>query len=388
MKAAKARIVIYGLFLVSIPTPGQDNTPLAPSPADSTPAIPAAPAPAAATAVPADSAATASTVPSPATVVVASFANMGKRAELGSIEAGMIEMLTTDLSQVKALTVLEQGQRAKLYQEIALGQTGILDSATVQQAGKMAGAGTVIQGSFWDVDPDKIGLKAAATNLAENKTVEVKSMRGDLAGLFKLEKNLVFKLVGAMGLTLTDEENKAIETIPTENLLAFMAYSKGLEAEYRGDLEGARQAYAEAVKQDPNFKTAEQARQHLEEKAAAAAPAPVAAQPAAETEAQAAAEEKPLPPPSAAQPPAPAPPEPAAALSKQTGLGVSDAAFFSSNAANASFMPEVSVQPAAPAPVSTERNGFNESQGLGQGVEKVRISLPLPPDPNPQPLNK
>jgi hypothetical protein len=29
-------------------------------------------------------------------------------------------------------------------------------------------------------------------------------------------------------------------------------------------------------------------------------------------------------------------------------------------------------------PAGTERNGFNESQGLGQGVEKVRVSIPLP----------
>jgi TolB-like protein len=260
-------------------------------------------------------------------VAVASFANLGKKAELSGIEAGMIEMLTTDLSQVKALQVLEQGQRVRLFQEIALGQTGLLDSATVQKAGKMTLAAKIIQGSFWDLDADKIGLKASVTDLKQNKTVEIKSARGVLADLFKLEKSLTFKLISAMGLSLTDAERMAIEPIPTENLLAFMSYSQGLEAGYRGDPAAAQTAFAEALRLDPKFKAAQQAKDQAD-LAVSAGTQPAAVTPASPNEAQAAEADKPLPPPTGAVTPATEPTagEIAPELSKKTDLGTSGTA--------------------------------------------------------------
>jgi hypothetical protein len=61
-----------------------------------------------------------------------------------------------------------------------------------------------------------------------------------------------------MGIQLTDAERQALEQRPTANLQAFLAWSRGLEAEDRGDFTAARQLFEEAQRIDPGFLTASQ----------------------------------------------------------------------------------------------------------------------------------
>ena len=49
-----------------------------------------------------------------------------------------------------------------------------------------------------------------------------------------------------------------MEQRPTQNVQAFLAYSRGLEAEDRGDYTGAREAFGEAAGLDPSFRAAAQ----------------------------------------------------------------------------------------------------------------------------------
>jgi hypothetical protein len=71
--------------------------------------------------------------------------------------------------------------------------------------------------------------------------------------IFQLEKDLVFEIINQMGISLTQEERDAIEIIPTENLLAFMAYCRGLDYEDRGLYNRAVEEYRTAVNLDPQF---------------------------------------------------------------------------------------------------------------------------------------
>jgi hypothetical protein len=71
-----------------------------------------------------------------------------------------------------------------------------------------------------------------------------------------MEKDLVIGLAGQMGYTLSDAEREAILENGTQNLTAFLAYSRALEAEDRGDYRAAAQFYAQAVRADPGFQQA------------------------------------------------------------------------------------------------------------------------------------
>jgi hypothetical protein len=55
---------------------------------------------------------------------------------------------------------------------------------------------------------------------------------------------------------LTPAERVAISERPTRDLAAFLLYSRGLEAEDRGDFAAAAQAFQEAARRDPAFREA------------------------------------------------------------------------------------------------------------------------------------
>jgi TolB-like protein len=195
----------------------------------------------------------------PGTIAVTPFVNSGAPDNLQPLCIGLPEMLSTDLAQVKRLTVLERAQLRALSAEIALGQTGLLDTAYGSRIGRLAGAERVVSGSFGGNTQEitiSCILRQTAGNRSDDRTV---SAKGSPAGLFKTEKDLVFSIVSAMNIVLTDDERKAVQTIPTENVLAYLAYCKGLDAEDRGDFSTALTQYQTAVAGDANFEKAKTA---------------------------------------------------------------------------------------------------------------------------------
>jgi tetratricopeptide (TPR) repeat protein len=93
-------------------------------------------------------------------------------------------------------------------------------------------------------------------------------VNGTLRGLLQMEKELVVQLARSMGYVLAEAERQRILENGTQNLQAFLAYSRGLLAEDAGDYSRAALYFNEAVQADPNFQVARDQQQ-----AAAAAPA-------------------------------------------------------------------------------------------------------------------
>jgi hypothetical protein len=76
-----------------------------------------------------------------------------------------------------------------------------------------------------------------------------------------MEKAAVIDLARQMGYELSEAERQRILENGTQNLAAFLAYSRGLEAEDAGNYRAASQHYAEAVRSDPGFQAAREAYQ-------------------------------------------------------------------------------------------------------------------------------
>lgn len=195
----------------------------------------------------------------PNTVAVVTFANTGSNKELDPLQKGLAEMVATDLSKVERLKIVERSQMQALVNEMALGQTGLLEEKNAERFGKLAGAEKVVNGSFGSDDPATVKMDAGLADVKTGDLKAVESQNGKLEEIFHLEKALVFKIIAEMGIVLTEKEKKKIETIPTHNMLAFLAYSKGLDAEDRGDFAGASAQYSEAAKADPKFSQAKSA---------------------------------------------------------------------------------------------------------------------------------
>jgi len=189
-------------------------------------------------------------------IAVLNFRNLGGNAGFDPLAKGLADMVITDLSQVKALTVIERSRMQVLMEEMGLGQSGLVNEQTAPRVGRLLGVKKVLQGSFLDLAGGRLRLDANLADAAAKAGRPIGETSGELARFFRLEKNLVFKVIDELGITLTETEEKAILTIPTENLLAFLAYSRGLEARDRGDFAGAQKEFQEAIKIDPKFSSA------------------------------------------------------------------------------------------------------------------------------------
>lgn len=192
------------------------------------------------------------------TIAVLSFKNLGNSREYDPLQKGLAQMLITDLAKVKKLKVVERLKLQILLEEIKLGSSGVVDAATAPRVGKLIGAKKLVNGAFTDLTDDDFRIDATLTETATSKVLQVDEVTGKLGKLFQMQKDLAFAIIADLGVQLSREERESIRKIPTESLLAFIAYSKGLDFEDRGMFDRARREYQKAVQIDPNFSQAQE----------------------------------------------------------------------------------------------------------------------------------
>jgi len=194
----------------------------------------------------------------PGKIAVFPFRLITGNADYSSLGRGLAEMIITDLSQVKKIELIERERIQSLLDEMALGQTGLVDEKTAPKFGKLLGAGKMVHGSFSIPDEDNITLDAAFWDIQNKHFPTFTSQNDALGNLFKLEKDIVFKVIDNMGIQLTMEEKQNIQRIPTKNMQAFMAYSKGLEEKDKGNFNASFEQFNAAATIDPGFSEAKE----------------------------------------------------------------------------------------------------------------------------------
>ncbi|MFQ5751996.1 MAG: CsgG/HfaB family protein [bacterium] len=198
------------------------------------------------------------------TVAVLYFKNLGTSDELDPLQKGLAQMLITDLAKANKLKIVERLKLQKLLEELEFGTTGLVDENTAPRVGKLLGAHKLINGGFTDLTDENLRIDASLAETATAKISNVEELTGKLNTIFSLEKKLAFEVIDELGVQLTKEEREAIEKIPTESLLAFIAYSKGLDFEDRGMYEQAKQEYEKAVLLDSKFDLAQESLDDVE----------------------------------------------------------------------------------------------------------------------------
>ncbi len=191
-------------------------------------------------------------------VAVFYFKNAGNNEKLNPLQKGLADMLITDLSKVKQLNVVERLKLQTMMDEMKLSMTGLLAKDSSPRFGKLLGASKIIQGTYMDLPEAKFQIDAGLVEVKTIKPMQMASVKGELLKFFEMEKDLVFKVIDEMDIEISQEERDAIQIIPTENLLAFMAYCRGLDYEDKGMWNRAVESYGEAVNLDPGFGQAQQ----------------------------------------------------------------------------------------------------------------------------------
>ncbi|MFT5142240.1 MAG: TolB-like protein [Rhodothermales bacterium] len=189
---------------------------------------------------------------SPGIVAVFPMAYQGSNPQYEPLGRGLAEMISVDLQQVSTLRVVERVRLQALRDELALGASGYVDAATAPRMGRLLQAGRVVSGTYNILDND-LRLDASVVESSTASISELASQTDNLARFFALEKRIVFDLLTELGVQLTADERASIEVVPTQNLQAFLAFSRGLVAEDAQDYGAAALLYQQAFQLDPSF---------------------------------------------------------------------------------------------------------------------------------------
>jgi tetratricopeptide (TPR) repeat protein len=185
-----------------------------------------------------------------------------------ALSRGLAELMITDLAVIRSLRLLERVQVGTLLEELRLAQGERVNPATAARMGHLLRAERMVQGVASIVSeraPVRLQVTVVSVDGASKPGAAV---TGPFRDLLDLEKQLVIGLGRELGIQITDAERQRILRQGPKNLVAFLAYSRGLESLDRGDYGGAARHFGDAVRADPSFTAAEDARQ-----AAEAAPA-------------------------------------------------------------------------------------------------------------------
>lgn len=195
--------------------------------------------------------------PEPNTVAVMPFGYSGTNEEIEPLTRGFAQLIVTDLAKSRQVTVLERERMRAMLDEMRLSREGQASTETAARSGRLLRASRVVQGSLTDVG-DELTVAAAVVDVSTAGIAAAASETDALSRLFDLEKAIVFSIFINLGIQLTDAERDAINQRPTQNLQAFLAYSRGLQAEDRGDYATAAQMFGQAARLDPSFQAAAQ----------------------------------------------------------------------------------------------------------------------------------
>jgi len=190
-------------------------------------------------------------------VAVLYFLSLSDDPQWEPLQKGLAEMIITDLSKIEEIRVIERLRLNYLMDELKLSTSGLMDENSAPRLGKFLGARNLVKGSYMVMPDLKMTLDANIFETQKLYTPTTANLEGNLARLFRMEKEIVLRILDHFKIELTPQQRERILEIPTENMMAFMNYCRGLDAMDRTDFEQAQNFFQNAVHLDASFKLAQ-----------------------------------------------------------------------------------------------------------------------------------
>lgn len=196
----------------------------------------------------------------PRSVAVLPLAFNSDRADLEPLIYALSDMMTTDFAVSNALVVLERSQIQALLDEMALTSSGYAEPTTGARAGRLLRAEHVFQGVLTTLGESDLQTEADVLNVPNTSSAGQVRASARLEALFDMEKQIVIRTIReVLGVALTPAEEQAILENRMSNVLAFLAYGRGLREIDRGNYEAAQAEFALSVQLDPSSFAAREA---------------------------------------------------------------------------------------------------------------------------------
>jgi len=184
-------------------------------------------------------------LPDKPSVAVLPFTNLSGDTGQAYFSDGMTETLITDLSQFSGLFVIARDS-VFTYKD---------KPAKLEQVSRELGVQYVVEGSVQRAG-ERVRINVQLIDATSARHLWAERYDRQLTDLFGLQDEITHKIVLALKVTLTPEEQARFQRAPTDNLEAYDYFLRGWEPYYRytkGTNRQARQMYEKAIELDPQY---------------------------------------------------------------------------------------------------------------------------------------
>jgi TolB-like protein len=173
---------------------------------------------------------------------------------VGPLAYALPDLLMGDLAQSHQVVVVDRIRLDAMLRELHLVSSGRVDPSTAPRVGKLIQARRLLIGNLVSTNQGRgINVDVRLADVATSQITPAVESRATSADIIDAEKALAFRVLDAMGVTLTPAERTAIEQRPTKHISALLAYGRGVRDEAAGEYGPAAQQYAQALRIDPSF---------------------------------------------------------------------------------------------------------------------------------------
>ena len=187
-------------------------------------------------------------LPDKPSIAVLPFVNMSGDPEQEYFSDGITEDLITDLSKISGLFVIARNS-AFTYKG---------KPVKVDQVGRELGVRYVLEGSVRKAG-DRVRITGQLVDASTGGHLWAERYDRDLTDIFALQDEVAQKIVAALAVKLTEDEQERLERTYTDNLEAYDYFLRGLEYSNRFTKEAtdqARRLFEKAIDLDPGFAAA------------------------------------------------------------------------------------------------------------------------------------
>ncbi|MBI4930228.1 MAG: caspase family protein [Bacteroidetes bacterium] len=190
----------------------------------------------------------------PTRVAILYFDNSGDAA-LEKLKKGLADMLITDLSTVKTLSLVERDRLEEILKEQKMSNSKSFDAATASKIGKLLGAEIILTGGFFEM-MGTFRVDARIIDVETGKILKSDGVEGETKSFFSLEKELVKKILTNLDVKLSEDETTGFNKSGKEQEISYQAakiYSKALDAIDKGNHQEASEILNVVLMENEGF---------------------------------------------------------------------------------------------------------------------------------------
>ena len=178
-------------------------------------------------------------------IAVLPFVNMSADPENEYFTDGIAEEIINALSKIQALRVASRTSSFALKGK----------NLDIRKVGEQLGVGTVLEGSVRKAG-NRLRVTAQLVNVTDGYQLWSERYDRQLEDVFAIQDEIAENIVKALRVVLSEDEKRAIEKAPTENVEAYEYYLRGRQFFHqwrRKGIQYARQMFERAIEIDPNY---------------------------------------------------------------------------------------------------------------------------------------